>query len=379
MAAATATATDKPSRPRLACFSFAAYAKAVIDHLKSLQIPVLPGLSDTEFTSVESTFQFSFPPDLRSILQEGLPIGSGFPNWRSSSIQQLHILINLPRLCLLKEISQRKFWCQSWGTQPNDPNDAVALAQQLLDRAPVLVPIYKNCYIPSEPNMAGNPVFHLDGGEIRVSSFDLAGFFQTHEYSQLSEAETDRSMIDSPAWAATEARAVDFWTEVASGKNVAGRGVTLGWWNEGEFEMGLDGCLEDVLWKLRQGGWREEDIRDMMMMDGHDRSLEQSRAAIEKLKVSVCEILLSGGWSRDDVMYSLGLEDISNSNSNSAIVIPQEEEEEEEEPTFEINLLHHRPTKVPQVERKKKAKSRSATNHHNMSPFYFTPHRNLIL
>ncbi|XP_038883397.1 uncharacterized protein LOC120074372 [Benincasa hispida] len=362
-----ATATAKPPRPKLACFSFAAYAKTVIDHLKSVQIPVLPGLSDPEFTSVESTFRFSFPPDLRSILQEGLPIGSGFPNWRSSSIQQLHILINLPKFCLLKEISQRKFWCQSWGTQPDDANDAVALAKQFLDRAPVLVPIYKNCYIPSEPNMAGNPVFNLDGGEIRVSSFDLAGFFQTHEYSQLGNAGLDRLMIDSPAWAATEAREVEFWTDVASGKKAAvGREVTEGWWNEGEFEMGLDGCLEDVFWKLREGGWREEDVRDMMMMDGHDRRLEQSGPTMEKLRASVCEILLSGGWSRDDVVYSLDLED------NSAIVIP------EEESTFEINLCHHRPIRIPQVERKEKPRS-STTNHLKMPPFFFAPYRNLIL
>lgn len=362
-----ATATVKPPRPKLACFSFAAYAKTVIDHLKSLQIPVLPGLSDPEFASVESTFRFSFPPDLRSILREGLPIGSGFPNWRSSSIQQLNILINLPKFCLLKEISQRKFWCQSWGTQPDDANDAVALAKQFLDRAPVLVPIYRNCYIPSAPNMAGNPVFHLDGGEIRVSSFDLAGFFQTHEYSQLSKAESDRLVIDSPAWAATEARAVEFWTEVASGKKAeAAREVTEGWWNEGEFEMGLEGCLEHVFWKLRQGGWRDEDVRDMMMMDGHDRSLEQNGATMEKQRVSVCEILLSGGWSRDDVVYSLDLED------KSAIVIP------EEESTFEINLHRHPPIRIPRLERKKKPRS-TTTNHLKMPPFFFAPHRNLIL
>lgn len=363
--AAAAAVTVKPPRPKLACFSFAAYSKTVIDHLKSLQIPVVPGLSDSEFTTVESTFRFTFPPDLRSILQEGLPIGNGFPNWRSSSIQQLHILINLPKFCLLKEISQRKFWCQSWGIQPNDPNDAVSLAKRFLDGVPVLVPIYKNCYIPSAPDMAGNPVFHVDGGEIRVLSFDLAGFFQTHQYSQMGQLESDRLVIDSPAWAATEAREVEFWTEVASGKKTAARGVTEGWWNEGGIEMGLDGCLEDVFWKLREGGWREEDVRDMMMMDGHDRSSEQNEPTIEKLRVSVGEILLSGGWSRDDVMYSLDLED------KSAIVIP------EEESTFEINLHHQQTTRIPQVKRKKKPNN--TTNLQKMHPFFFAPHRNLIL
>ena len=157
---------------------------------------------------------------------------------------------------------------------------------------------------------------------------------------------------------------MEFWTEVASGKKAAAREITEGWWNQVEFEMGLDGCLEDVFWRLREGGWREEEVKDMMMMNSHDRSSEQNRTTFEKLRVSsVCEILLSGGWSRDDVLYSLDLED------KSAIVIP------EEESTFEINV-HDQPIRIiiPQVERKNKPKS---TAKH--APIFFAAHKNLIL
>ncbi|XWS29651.1 hypothetical protein CRYUN_Cryun24cG0047900 [Craigia yunnanensis] len=171
-----------PSRSKLVCFSFAAYSKALIDHLKSLDIPFLPGLTDQEFSSIESTFHFTFPPDLRSILQEGLPVDPSFPNWRSSSRQQLNILLNLPFLCLSKNITLHNFWSDSWGPKPSNSNEALALVKNLLQKEPLLVPIYRNCCIPSTPNMAGNLVFYVDGEEVRILSFDITRFFQEVEF-----------------------------------------------------------------------------------------------------------------------------------------------------------------------------------------------------
>ncbi|KAJ4954213.1 hypothetical protein NE237_031045 [Protea cynaroides] len=90
----TTTLINKPagSIPRRVCFSFAAYAKNVINHLKKCQIPIDDGPSDDEFSSIESTFGFSFPPDLRSILCEGLsPLLHSFTpesRWKSYPIRQ---------------------------------------------------------------------------------------------------------------------------------------------------------------------------------------------------------------------------------------------------------------------------------------------------
>ncbi|KAJ4949832.1 hypothetical protein NE237_008309 [Protea cynaroides] len=89
----TTTMINKPagSIPRRVRFSFAAYAKNVINHLKKCKIPIDDGLSDDEFSSIESTFGFSFPPDLRSILREGLsPLLHSFTpesRWKSYPIR----------------------------------------------------------------------------------------------------------------------------------------------------------------------------------------------------------------------------------------------------------------------------------------------------
>lgn len=293
---------NKPPKPKLVCFSFAAYAKTLIYHLKSSNIPIIDGLSNSEFTSIETTFGFSFPPDLRSILREGIPVGPGFPNWRSSSPQQLHILLNLPSFGLLKQVSQGKFWSHSWGTRPDDTNEALALAKQSLNKAPVLVPIYRNFYIPSRPNMAGNPVFYVNGRDVHVSSFDVSGFFQEAEFLNVPRT----SRIQAPAWTATTARRIEFWTDEAARSDTR-------WWSG---DLGT--CLEEVFWRLRNGGWKEEEVREMMMMMNGDDEERKGGPGLVRCKESVkwhVQVLslklLRAGWSREDVVYSLDLVDES--------------------------------------------------------------------
>ncbi|KAK8496252.1 hypothetical protein V6N13_034677 [Hibiscus sabdariffa] len=316
---------DGPQRSNLVCFSFAAYSKALIQQLESLDIPILPGLTDQEFSSIESTFHFAFPPDLRSILQEGLPVDPSFPNWRSSSPQQLNILLNLPLLSLSKNIKLRNFWSTSWGPKPSNPNEALALVKKLFTTAPLLVPIYRNCYIPSTPNVAGNPVFYVDGEEVRILSFDVTRFFQEVEFLRrggVFKPFMRRKNNKLPAWAATAARRIEFWTDVAErGRRVVERGVTAGWWSRGdpvEDDLGLGGCLEEAFWRLRDGGWREEEVREMMMMDGCDHSgSKEKNAATSLVDIedatrhvrALSFVLLRAGWSREDVVYSLDLDD----------------------------------------------------------------------
>lgn len=303
-------------KPLRVCFSYAAYAKNVISYLLSSNIPVDAALSDADFSALESAFGFSFPPDLRSILQEGLPVGPGFPNWRSSSHQQLDILTHLPILGICKQVSKTTFWIDSWGDRPLDSDRAVRLAKASLQKAPVLVPVYRNFYIPSTPCVAGNPVFYVHGGDVRIWSFDIAGFFQRVEFGMSAGEEPLRrlrrnsNLFPAPAWAATEAREIEFWTGLAA------RADTRGWWS-GD----LGGCLEEVCWRLRDGGWKEEDVREMMMIDGGGGDGVAAAAAVEdggggdealdeEWRVSsMSERLLRAGWSTEDVVELLGSPD----------------------------------------------------------------------
>lgn len=292
------TTTKKP----LVCFSFAAYAKSLINHLKSspLNIPVEQGLTDPELASIEATFDFAFPPDLRAILQEGLPVGPTFPNWRSSSLQQLRILLSLPSFSLLRRVSRGSLWCQSWGPKPPPgDHDHADVAKQLLEKAPVLVPVHRNCYVPSRPGVAGNPVLYVDAENVTVLSCDVTRFFcQEFGFAHV------------PVWAPKTTRWIDFWSEVVA------RGETRGWWSGDEC---FGGCLEEVFWRLREGGWAEEEVREMMMMDGCDGMIEKSGPHVmgdseDETSVGwrvrvLSMVLLRGGWTREDIVDCLGVED----------------------------------------------------------------------
>ncbi|XP_058069606.1 uncharacterized protein LOC131218805 [Magnolia sinica] len=299
---------------RRVCFSFAAYSKTLIDHLKTCKIPVLDGLSDMEFAAIESSFGFVFPPDLRSILREGLPIGPGFPNWRSSP-QQLQILVDLPITILCSEISKRNFWCRSWGTKPENPQEALILAKNSIKKSPILVPIYRHCYIPSEPNLAGNPVFYVRGSEFRYSGFDVAGFFQKE-----FRPENGISRPPSPAWAAKSARRIEFWSDLAEGKEVTceSREGTCGWWEvtSGDGRVtcrkcgGLEGWFEEMGWRLREGGWKEEEVREMMEEEGKVRRVGLKDRASVVWHVRLLSLgMRKAGWSMEDVVESLGFQD----------------------------------------------------------------------
>ncbi|KZV24947.1 hypothetical protein F511_01917 [Dorcoceras hygrometricum] len=306
------------TKPLKVCFSYAAYAKNLIHRLLSSKIPVEVGLSDAEFAAVESSFHVKFPPDLRSILREGLPIGPEFPNWRSSSKQQLDILINLPILEICREVSRKEFWIDSWGDKPDDGDKCVNIAKGFLKKAPVLVPIYRHFYIPGTPCVAGNPVFYVHDGVVKLWSFDIAGFFQQIEFTMRGNSDKVlrrprlSDLLTAPAWAATEARRIELWSELGERVgNVATRGETGRSWSR---ELG--GCLEAVCSRLREGGWKEEDVREMMMMDGcndrtkcddhHDENYEEYQGRMRRRVRLLSRRLLRGGWSVEDVAESFG-------------------------------------------------------------------------
>ncbi|KAL4577545.1 hypothetical protein LXL04_013654 [Taraxacum kok-saghyz] len=337
--AATAITDPLIKRKAKVCFSIAAYSKDLVANLHHhSNVPIDHGLTQHELSAIESSFNFAFPPDLRSILREGLPVGQGFPNWRSSSSQQLDILINLPILGICKEVYRQKFWHSGWGNRPEKDDSAVELAKKFLKNVPVLVPVYRNCYIPAIPCVAGNPIFYVNGLDVRLWSYDVVGFFQQTEFKGgVLRPKRLGHFLSAPLWAATESRTIEFWTELTDLRRVTpvNGGVTeRRWWGGNE----LGRFLEGVRLKLRNGGWKEEDVDEMMMMmmeiNGGDEKSSSSSSPSPSLWSSSsdddsggvnkatevrydmeavgCHVrvlsrrLLRAGWSCGDVMESLG-------------------------------------------------------------------------
>ncbi|KAG6549637.1 hypothetical protein Mapa_008615 [Marchantia paleacea] len=180
-------------------FSFAAYARTVIDHLRSCRVPIEKGLTDEEFARVEAAYCFTFPPDLRAILAEGLPVGDGFPNWRHGFSHKLQMRFDLPIAGLLYEVARGNVWWKQWGPRPVDTEQAVRLALIALRKASTMVPVYSHCYIPASPNIAGNPVFFLYRKDVFVCGIDIADFFQ-RELFVPHGYEAPRNLPDLNEW-----------------------------------------------------------------------------------------------------------------------------------------------------------------------------------
>lgn len=176
-----------PPGTRRVFFSFSAYARSVIDKLKECEVPIAEGLSCEEFERIEATHGFTFPPDLKGILEAGLPVGAGFPNWRADSPHHLRMRINLPIIGLLHQVANSGFWWKQWGPRPSDIKQAVNYARFALRRSPILVPIYGHCYVPSSPSLASNPVFFVYQNSAVYCGYDVADFFDrkaflTHKF-----------------------------------------------------------------------------------------------------------------------------------------------------------------------------------------------------
>ncbi len=199
----------------------------MIARLRTRGIIFEDGLFDSEVMAVESRFAFRFPPDLRAFLQSALPYGrrfpdrrSGddsalpagtmqtltthrFPDWRSGDESALRDWFDLPRQGVVFDIKHNGFWLEEWGPRPRSLAEAQRVAEQLIDAAPRLVPVYMHRMMPAEPHLPGNPVFSVHQTDIIVYGTDLRDYL-VHEFL-MTEDEQGEWMVPKAT------RPIAFW------------------------------------------------------------------------------------------------------------------------------------------------------------------------
>ncbi|ERM93451.1 hypothetical protein AMTRI_Chr04g184440 [Amborella trichopoda] len=302
--------------------SFSSLAYKALSHLRNSGVTVHRGLSDDEFTRIEAEFGFTFPPDLRGILREGLPVGPGFPDWRSGGAHQLRMALNLPVAGISYQVAQGKFWSKSWGSRPSDPEQAVKIARLALKKVPLLVPLFGHCYIPCNPCLAGNPVLFVNKNLSFFCGLDLADFFdresgfatgflsgtgglppsdggfpaslwrQKSASSQREEASRRsldsrcrrKSWCDEKGVAPRTPRWIEFWSDLVDKRRIPATESPESLFSSSQVDKDLSrsprnhhlltenrhlpewvkGYLEQLSAVLRSGGWEERDIEEVM-------------------------------------------------------------------------------------------------------------------
>lgn len=162
-------------------------------------VTIETGLSDAELDRVESAFGFAFAGDHRAFLTAGVPVGPGWPDWRADGSRALSRQLRLPVDGILFAVEWKQFWDEGWGRRPARMKDALRSAAYQLARAPQMVPVYANCYLPAgEP--AAHPVLSIYQDDIRVAGADLLDYI-------------DRQFGgDQPAGPPAVAASVEFWS-----------------------------------------------------------------------------------------------------------------------------------------------------------------------
>lgn len=177
------------------------YVEKAVDMLRKQGIPFDSGLTDAECASIEGEYNFRFPPDLRSLLQYAMPVGEKFPNWRGRRASVREILF-WPLQGLSFDVEHNNFWLSSWGPRPNIVADALLVVDELVKRAPALIPVFMHRFIPDEPLQAGNPILSVYQADVIYYGNDLPSYLQT-EFG-----------VPLPPWASKMRRTVRFWDEI---------------------------------------------------------------------------------------------------------------------------------------------------------------------
>ncbi|CAH8305790.1 unnamed protein product [Eruca vesicaria subsp. sativa] len=345
-------AAPKTPTVRNSLVSFSSLSDQVISHLHTSRIQVQPGLTDAEFARAEAEFAFSFPPDLRAVLSAGLPVGAGFPDWRSPGARlHLRAMIDLPVAAVSFQIARNTLWSKSWGPRPSDPEKALRVARNALKRAPLMIPIFGHCFIPCSPSLAGNPVFYIDETRIFCCGSDLSDFFEREsvfrgsdsspglltkqrsvsEISTVSSSSSNysRFSLDSgrvrgsgtPRW-------VEFWSDAAVDRRRRNSASSVSSSSHSssperylelprsETPKWVDDYVNRIGSVLRVGGWSDSDVDDIVHVSPSgffedEMVILDNQAVLDALLLKAgrfSESLRKAGWSSEEVSDALGFD-----------------------------------------------------------------------
>ncbi|XP_075514903.1 uncharacterized protein LOC142549699 [Primulina tabacum] len=337
-------ASSAPSTPRNSLLSFSSLAEKVIGHLKSSGVRVQAGLSEPEFALAEAEFGFAFPPDLKAVLSMGLPVGTGFPDWRSSGSSRLHLRasIELPVASISFHIARNVLWSKSWGPRPSNPEKALKIARNALKRAPLLIPVFNHCYIPCNPCLAGNPIFYVDENRIFCCGFDLSDFFdresclfkpspessilssQRELNSAGSSSNLSRRSLDAISGGRTP-RWVEFWSDAAVDRRHRNSNSSSSCSSSpdrycdiprSEIPKWVDEYVTQIGSVLKQGGWTESDVSEIVHVSASgffegEMVMVDNEAVLDALLLKadrLSDTLLKSGWSSEEVSDALGFD-----------------------------------------------------------------------
>ena len=187
--------------------------REIVSKLQTKGVLFELGMSSSEIAEIEKLYDIYFPSELKGLYSVGLPVSSGFYNWRDVSVDNVECIkktLKRPILGLQTELENDfggdgfphdDFWYDGWGDKPNNFNQAYKILLTHYNNAPKLIPIYGHRYMPFIQNSEEAPVFSIIGSDIIYYGENLISYLETE--FKLREYNNDM-----------KCQHIDFWSDL---------------------------------------------------------------------------------------------------------------------------------------------------------------------
>ncbi len=170
-----------------------------------------PAFTASDLEKAQDIYNLLFPPDLIAFLSEDQPLKTY--DWRTDN-QAIRQMLCWPEDGLIFDVEHNALWLDEWGERPSRQEHRAEVVRQAVAAAPRLIPIFAHRFLPSEPSLAGNPVFSVYQADIIVYGANLDDYIEREI--------NDRS---SRAWP-EDIRRIRFWSDLVD-RNNGYEGVNL--------------------------------------------------------------------------------------------------------------------------------------------------------
>ncbi|MFE3262314.1 hypothetical protein [Nocardia sp. NPDC059229] len=172
---------------------------------RQLPAEITPGLTDSEFDTIESRYSFRFADDHRAFLAAGIPVDEpgesgwrGWPDWRRDDPEVLRARLAQPAEGVLFDVEHNGFWHPAWGDQPADPVRCLEIARRGLEDAPRLVPVFGHRFLPGIAGQSGHPVLSIVQTDAIYYGLDLSDYLRHEFLRQASDLDSAHATV--PFW-----------------------------------------------------------------------------------------------------------------------------------------------------------------------------------
>jgi hypothetical protein len=178
------------------------YLESAVKSMRDRGVKFATGLTAEEIAAAEAEHGFRFPSDIRAFLENALPVGERFPDWRSPSTEFIRDRLAWPADSICFDVEHNAFWLPAWGLVPGSLAEAHARVRQAVRAAPFLIPIFGHRYLPALPCDSGNPVFSVYQTDIIYYGLD----FPSYLFAEFG--------VPNPFPVPEFPREIEFWSEL---------------------------------------------------------------------------------------------------------------------------------------------------------------------